>query len=94
MEILDDTSYFPGGAQKLRPDQIAQRSTWGRVPNTEMTSAAMHSITVIPARSTTITMVNELDPALYGESADESSTLWFDPPAGYGHNAIHGRAMR
>jgi hypothetical protein len=93
MQILNDWIRFPGFAQKLLPEQIAQRSTWGRVPDQQMTNAAMHVISVVPVKSTTITLVNELDPGLYGETADDGAGAWFDPPAAYGHNAIHGRAM-
>lgn len=84
---------WPNRTQKLRPEQIANQATWGRVPETDMTKAASHSIRVVPAGSTTITIMNELDPGI-SESTVGEGRGWSDPPRGYGHVAVHGRAMR
>jgi hypothetical protein len=79
--------------QKLRIEQVATRKTWGRVPDTDMSKAALHVVHVIPAGSTTITMMNQLDPGLYGETVGEDSRPWFDAPSTYGYVAKHGKGM-
>lgn len=79
--------------QKLRDEQIANQSTWGRVPETDMIKAASHSIRVVPVGSTTITIMNELDPGISEESVGEGRG-WTDVPKSYGPIAIHGRGMR
>lgn len=84
---------WPDRVQKLRPEQIANQATWGRVPETDMIKAASHSIRVIPAGSTTITLFNEMDPGIEEETVGEGRG-WSEPPRGYGHVAVHGRAMR
>lgn len=82
-----------GRAQKLTDGQIADRSTWGRVPETDMVKAASHSIRSVPAGSTTITVMNDLDPGISGETVGEGRG-WSEPPRGYGPVAVHGRCMR
>lgn len=83
----------PGRVQKLRPDQIANQSTWGRVPETDMIKAASHMIRVVPVGSTTITHMFELDPGISEETVGEGRG-WSDPPRSYGNVAVHGRALR
>lgn len=91
MERLNNWTAAPiGGVQKLRPEQIATRSTWGRVPDVDMTKAAMRVVHVVPAGATTITAVNELDPGTLGESVGDDSRLWFDRPASYGYVTTAG----
>jgi hypothetical protein len=82
---------WPNKIQKLRPEQIADRQTWGRVPETDMIKAASHVIRVVPAGSSTVTEMFELDPGIsgYGEGRG-----WSEPPRGQGLVAVHGRAMR
>jgi hypothetical protein len=82
-----------GRAQKLTDGQIADRSTWGRVPETDMIKAASHSIRSVPAGSTTITLFNELDPGISGETVGEGRG-WSEPPRGYGPVQAHGRVTR
>lgn len=84
---------WPNRVQKLRPEQIADRSTWGRVPETDMIKAASHMIRVVPVGSTTITEMFELDPGISGETVGEGRG-WSEPPRGYGPVAVHGRCMR
>lgn len=84
---------WPNRVQKLRPEQIANQATWGRVPETDMIKAASHMIRVIPAGSTTITVMNEMDPGISEETVGEGRG-WSDPPRGYGPVAVHGKGMR
>ena len=79
--------------QKLRIQQVATRKEWARIPDTDMVKAALHIVHVIPANATTVTMVNQLDPGLFAESAGDDNRPWFDPPRSFGYNARHGRAM-
>lgn len=53
---------MPGQVGRLRPAQIAQQSTWDGVPQPQRTEAAMHTIHVVPAGSSTVTYVNPMDP--------------------------------
>lgn len=81
-----------GYTQKLRPDQIADRSTWGVVPETDMIKAASHMILVRPSGSTTITEMFELDPGISDERAGEGRG-WSIPPRAYGPVTQHGRVL-
>ena len=82
-----------GKVEKLRPEQIAQRSTWGRVPDVDMSKAAAHVIRVRPEHNSTVTEMFELDPGISGETVGEGRG-WSAVPAGSGSVAIHGRGMR
>lgn len=82
-----------GRHRKLRPEQIADRSTWGRVPEADAVKAASHMIRVVPVGSTTITQMFELDPGISGATVGEGRG-WFEPPQGYGPVAVHGRCLR
>lgn len=84
---------WPEKVQKLRPEQIANQATWGRVPDVDMTKAASHSIRVVPAGSTTATLMNELDPGITTQTVTEGRG-WAQPPRAQGLNAVHGRTMR
>lgn len=79
--------------QKLTEGQIATRTTWDRVPETDVVKAASHVIRVVPAGSTTITEMFELDPGISGQTVGEGRG-WFDPPRTYGRLAVHGRCQR
>jgi hypothetical protein len=50
----------------LNSNQIARQSTWGIVPDQEMTVASMHTVECVPTNKSTITRVNPLDPASTG----------------------------
>lgn len=78
---------------KLRPSQIADQQTWGRVPETDMIKAASHTIRVVPVGSTTVTQMFELDPGISGSTVGEGRG-WQSPPRSYGQVAVHGRGMR
>lgn len=80
---------YPAAVGRLRPEQIATRSTWARVPDNETRTAAMHAIHIVPANGSTITEVNPLDP---GTTEDADPPLWLERPHGYGHVAQSGRA--
>lgn len=82
-----------GRTQKLTEGQIANQATWGKVPETDMVKAASHVIRTVPAGSTTITVMNEMDPGISEMTAGEGRG-WSDPPRGYGPVKAHGRAMR
>lgn len=71
MERLQSPSNYPAQVGKLRPEQIAQRSTWGRVPDAQSALAAMHVIHVAPAGSTTVTRLNPLDPGTVSRGAPD-----------------------
>jgi len=60
LEAQSSAAYF--GIGKLRPEQIAQMSTWSAVPDDQNILAAMHIIHVAPAGRTTITTLNPTDP--------------------------------
>lgn len=83
----------PGRIRKLRPEQIADRTTWARVPETDMVKAASHIIRVVPAGSTTITHMFELDPGISGMSPGEGRG-WWEPPRPDAPIAVHGRCLR
>jgi hypothetical protein len=94
MEMDRLSNWRPQGAvQKLRIEQVATRKTWARIPDTDMTKAALHVIHVIPANASTVTVVNQLDPGLYGESVGSDNRPWFDSPNSYGYVAQHGKAL-
>jgi len=84
---------FPAGIAKLRDSQIANRSTWGVVPDRDMTKAAQHIVRVIPGNAYTLCYVNELDPGISEESVGEGRG-WQVAPRGYGNVVVHGRALR
>jgi hypothetical protein len=79
--------------QKLRIEQVATRKTWARIPDTDMTKAALHIVHTIPNNASTTTYVNQLDPGLFGESAGDDNRTWLDPPNSYGIVVKHGKAM-
>lgn len=91
MERMPST--WPNRVQKLRPEQIANQATWARVPETDIIKAASHSIRVIPKGSTTITVMNEMDPGISEETVGEGRG-WSEPPKSYGPVMPHGRVMR
>lgn len=86
------TPWF-GKVEKLRPEQIATRSTWGRVPDVDMSKAAAHIIRVRPEGNSTVTEMFELDPGITSETVGEGRG-WSVVPAGNGSVAVHGRGMR
>jgi hypothetical protein len=47
---------------KFRPDQIAQQSTWTRIPEAQRTVASMRIIHIVPSNGSTVTYVNPIDP--------------------------------
>jgi hypothetical protein len=83
----------PAGVAKLRPAQIANRRTWGTVPDRDMTKAALHIIHTAPKDGFTVTYMNELDPGISEESVGEG-TGWQVTPRSHGDVAVHGRGMR
>lgn len=91
MERMDPVSWR-GYTQKLRPEQIADRSTWGVVPETDMIKAASHMIRVQPAGASTVTEMFELDPGISGERAGEGRG-WTAPPRPYAPVTHHGRVL-
>ncbi len=70
-----------GFTGKLGADQIVQRSTWGGVPDSEMSMAAVHRINCQPLNASTTTYVNRLDPA--SDSA-QTNCEWKDAPGKFG----------
>lgn len=84
---------WPNRTQKLRPEQIANQATWGRVPETDMIKAASHVIRSVPARSTTVTEMFELDPGISGMTVGEGRG-WSEVPRSEAPVAVHGRVMR
>lgn len=93
LEFLANQAPWRSKTEKLRPEQIAQRRTWGRVPDTDMTKAAAHTIRVRPEGNSTCTEMFELDPGISGETVGEGRG-WSAVPAGNGSVAVHGRCMR
>lgn len=84
---------WPNRVSKLRPAQIANQATWGRVPETDMIKAASHVIRVAPAGSSTVTEMFELDPGISGATVGEGRG-WSEIPRGHGPVVAHGRVMR
>lgn len=66
--IPADYAYQPQ-AGKLREDQVAQRSTWSRVPDAQVELAAAHVIHVLPLGASTVTLLNPLDPGTVADPA-------------------------
>ena len=85
---------YPPQVGKLTDDQIATRATWGGVPDADMAKAAAHTVNVVPTPRGTITLVNELDPGIPGETVGENEgNGWKCPPRSYGPVAVHGRGI-
>lgn len=79
MERFNDAEMgWPATVGKHRPEQIANMETWGRVPDPEMTSAAINRIWMVPNNRSTTTYINPLDPG------DEATTDWYDSEADEG----------
>lgn len=72
---------WAGSVGKRHSGQIATQSTWGKVPDSEMTAASFHTIRCVPKGYSTVTYMNKLDPNSNG-SID--GCYWNDPPGGYG----------
>jgi hypothetical protein len=86
-ESIMSPSTHPGSVGKFRPEQIAQRTTWRRVPDEQTAIAAMHVIHVVPHNGSTITALNPLDPGTVadgGADADGMGYGWLHRPHGYG----------
>lgn len=79
---------YPPAVGRFRPEQIAQRSTWGVVRDDERRTTAMHVIHIVPANGSTITEVNPLDP---GTTEDADPPSWLERPHGYGYVAQAGK---
>jgi hypothetical protein len=52
----------PGQVGRLRQEQIAQQSTWTRVPDSARLVASMHIVHIVPSNGSTETWVNPTDP--------------------------------
>lgn len=77
-------AYHPR-ARKLRPEQIADRSTWARVPDAQVAMAAAHVIHVIPLGASTVTVLNPLDPGTVADVATgEDRPGWLARPGAEG----------
>lgn len=65
----------PGMVGRFRPEQIAQRSTWGKIPDQDKVFASMHVVHVTPANGSTECRVNPVDPGdgFYVDPGDSSS---------------------
>lgn len=86
-ESIMSPSTNPGSVGKFRPEQIAQRTTWSRVPDEQTALAAMHVIHVVPANGSTIAVMNPLDPGTIvdgGADSDGQGPGWLRRPHGYG----------
>ena len=77
---------YPPAVGRLRPEQIAQMSTWDRVPDAQSELAALHIIHVTPAGGTTVTHLNPLDPAtdLVAGDGDDPYIGWVARPGALG----------
>lgn len=71
MERITSPSNYPPRVGKLRPEQIAQRSNWTRVPDRQAAMAAAHIVHVVPAGATTVTHLNPMDPGTVSRGADD-----------------------
>ena len=65
---------YPPSVRRFRPEQIAQQSTWTRVPEGKRVSMSMHIIHVVPANASTLTYVNPVDPG---------DQCYYDKPIGW-----------
>lgn len=74
-------TFWPGMVGRLRQEQIAQQSTWTRIPEGQRIFADMHVIHVVPENGSTTTQVNPTDPGdeCYYERTAQISGI---PPAG------------
>lgn len=84
MERIPADYNYLAAARKLLPEQIAQRSTWTRVPDQETTLAAMHAIHVVPMGATTVTHLNPLDPGTVPDAETEGGPGWLVRPGDEG----------
>lgn len=71
MERITSPSNYPPRVGKLRPEQIAQRSTWGRVPDRQSAMAAAHIVHVMPAGASTVTHLNPMDPGTVSRTSPD-----------------------
>jgi hypothetical protein len=80
IETILSPSNYPPRVGKFTDDQIAQRSTWSRVPDADVATAAMHIIHIAPAGASTVTVVNRMDPATVADDADGG---WLEAPTDF-----------
>lgn len=83
----------PGAVGRFQPAQIAQRSTWNRLPDEPTNFSAMSVIRVHPVNGSTVVTLNPTDPGTVeggqGEWIGEQGPGWLMPPGGYGQVAKH-----
>lgn len=81
-ESIMSPSNHPPAIGRFTPAQIAQRSTWARVPDQQTSVAAMHIIHVRPVHGSTITELNPLDPGTVDDATDagEYGPGWLSRP--------------
>ena len=83
----------PGHVGRFRTEQIAQRSTWNRLPDEPTNFSAMSIIRVHPIGGSTITTLNPTDPGTVdggqGDTIGEQGPGWLLRPGGYGQVAKH-----
>lgn len=80
-EHIMSPSNHPPALGRFTAGQIAQRSTWARVPDEQTALAAMHVIHIVPAHGSTITELNPLDPGTTDDNADTAGGPgWLDRP--------------
>jgi hypothetical protein len=88
-ESIMSPSNHPAALGRFTVGQIAQRTTWRRVPDVQSALAAMHVIHVVPQNGSTVTELNPLDPGTVsdgGWDADGMAPGWLDRPHAQGSN--------
>lgn len=65
---------YGGMVGRFRQEQIAQQSTWTRVPQEIRVWADMHVVHIVPENGSTTTIVNPVDPG--DEAYYEAPCTW------------------
>ena len=86
---------LPGAVGRFRPEQIADRSTWNRIPDAQTILSGMVLIAVRPVGGSTVVTLNPTDPGTVdggdGNDATEWGPGWLERPGGYGYLARHAQ---
>lgn len=83
----------PGMVGRFTLGQIAQRSTWNRLPDVGTNLSAMHVIRMRPANGSTVVQLNPTDPGTVdggdGNDYTENGPGWLMRPGAYGPSGKH-----
>lgn len=84
-ETVSSPSNWPAGVCNFRPEQIAHRSTWSRVPDQPRSPlGALNMVTMTGRGASTSTVLNPLDPGTVDDaSAADGGPGWLERPGAF-----------